>query len=161
MFLRSRSVVRHSCSGGLLLRTEAEWLLIRSESRERVSALPPITTTYYHVNPWPLAVSQGSRARVGGNDRRGEEQQEIESMLPSRRGESESSRCLQMFRWRISDRRWSRWRSCWPILPLVSHLMNIWAANLSVQPQKPPLMALMWISKTTRALFPSILSSIN
>ena len=30
--------------------------------------LPPITTTYYHVNPWPLGVSQGSRAR----EKRGE-----------------------------------------------------------------------------------------
>lgn len=61
MFLRSRSVVRHSCSG-LLLHTEAAWLLMLSESRERVSVFyqspPPITT----LTPDPSACLWGRSA---------------------------------------------------------------------------------------------------
>lgn len=150
MFLRSRSVVRHSCSG---LHTEAGWLLIRSESRERVNVFhqspPPITM----LTPDPSVCLRG-RER-GRNEGRGAALQEMKSMPWSkgregRERERERSRCVQMFRWRGSEGRSSRIDSprimyCWAILccgPLMSPLfMNIWAVNLSVQPQKVPLTA--------------------
>lgn len=143
MFLRSRPVVRHSCSG-LLLRTEAGWLLMRSESRERANALPPITTTYYHVNPWPRGVSLGSeRGRTRGEEQRrrklkaccgwGREEQMCADVQVERP-------TGKMIRDRSSDS-----ESCWSMLSrgsLMSPLfMNIWAVNLSVQPQKVPLTA--------------------
>lgn len=90
MFLRSRSVVRHSCSG---LHTEAGWLLIRSESRERVNVFhqspPPITM----LTPDPSVCLRG-RER-GRNEGRGAALQEIKSM-PWSKGREKGERAEQM-----------------------------------------------------------------
>lgn len=90
MFLRSRSVVRHSCSG---LHTEAGWLLIRSESRERVNVFhqspPPITM----LTPDPSVCLRG-RER-GRNEGRGAGN-EKHAVVERQRGERERERAEQM-----------------------------------------------------------------
>lgn len=151
MFLRSRSVVRHSCSSGLPLRTEAGWLLIHSESWERVSVFyqspPPITM----LTPWPFAVSrEGAVEGVGAQKERSSSAGNWKHAVGEADGEERRAdvcRCSgreDPIRMIIPDQ-FSDIKVCW-LMPRHASLtlplfMNIWVVNLSVQPQKAPLTA--------------------
>ena len=157
MFLRSRSVVRHSCSG---LHTEAGWLLIRSESRERVNVFhqspPPITM----LTPDPSVCLRG-RER-GRNEGRGAALQEIKSM-PWSKGREKGERAEQMctdvqverLRGKIITDRFSSYKVLLgdivlrliDVAPVYEHLG---CKSVSATTKSPPDSA-VWFCKTTSA----------
>lgn len=153
MFLRSRSVVRHSCSG--LMPHRSRVALMRSESRERVSVFyqspPPITMLTPDLSVCLWGRSTGER---------GEEQhcRKLKACC-GRSREGKKSSCVQMFRWEDREERWSLIDSCRDLLIdmvlLFSDVAHVYehpgSKSVSATTKSPLDSSAVWFCKTTSA----------